>query len=98
WARGSSARQTHSRTEKMTHSQLPALRRGRATLAALCLLSPLACGGGSPPDPDPSLTQSTTEASSTTCPVSIQIPSSNEAVGQSIQLSVRQSCTGWTKA
>jgi hypothetical protein len=65
--------------------------------AILCLVLPLACGGSSH-DSGHSNLETTTEAAATSCPVSIEIPSQNEAVGESIQISVRQSCSNWTSA
>jgi hypothetical protein len=67
---------------------------------ALCLLSPLSCGtsAGTHDGPPDEGTKTTTEATTATCPVTIKIPSQNEAVGQSIQISVSQSCAGWTNA
>jgi hypothetical protein len=70
---------------------------------AICFLLPVSCGGGAAgagtkDDGSASTTEATTEAASQTCPVTIKIPSQNEAVGESIQISVTQSCSKWTHA
>jgi len=69
------------------------------------LVAPLACssagsadgsaGGGSGSDDGATAVEA---ASTNPCPVTITIPSKSEAVGASIQLSVTQSCAGWTNA
>jgi hypothetical protein len=64
----------------------------------LCSLLPLSCSGGAANDVASDAARSTGEPPSGSCPVTIKIPSQNEAVGQSIQLSVTQSCANWTNA
>jgi acid phosphatase type 7 len=64
----------------------------------LCLLLPLSCGSGAQGSSGGDDAAHTTEAASATCPVSIKVPSQNEAVGESIQISVSQSCSNWTNA
>jgi hypothetical protein len=58
---------------------------------AVALLS--ACGSPLPQQP-----QTTSEASTGDCPVTIDVPSAGEATGEYIQISVSQSCTNWTNA
>jgi hypothetical protein len=72
------------------------LVRGLAPAIGLALL-PLACSSAGDATGESS-TGSSAEASSGSCPVVITIPSQDEAVGQDIQLSVTQTCTGWTNA
>jgi len=51
-----------------------------------------ACGGGTGSEP-PGVDG---EASTGSCPVTIDVPSKSEATGHSIQISVSQSCSNWT--
>lgn len=75
------------------------LVRGLAAAVAIAI-APLACGssGGAEGEGSEPPGEATTEASSGSCPVVIAIPSQNEAVGPEIQLSVTQTCPGWTSA
>src|SRR6202034_4316338 len=69
------------------------------------LIAPLACssagsadgsaGGGSGSDDGATAVEA---ASTNPCPVTITIPSKSEAVGAAIQISVTESCAGWTNA
>lgn len=70
----------------------------RGLTAAIALaLPPLACSSAGDAASE-SGAGAIAEASSGSCPVVITIPSQNEAVGAQIQLSVTQTCSGWTNA
>jgi hypothetical protein len=69
--------------------------RRLATAMGVALI-PLACGSSG--NADPPDVETTAEAASGSCPVTITIPSQNEAVGASVQISVTQSCSNWTNA
>jgi hypothetical protein len=65
------------------------------TVSALSVVALVpACTGAVGPAPE----GVTGEASTGTCPVTIEIPSAGEATGRSIQISVRQSCSDSTHA
>ncbi|HEX3853271.1 MAG TPA: Ig-like domain-containing protein [Polyangiaceae bacterium] len=68
--------------------------RALAVIPMACGLVMLSCGSGGAGE-DVGMTE---EASSGTCPVTITTPYDNEGVGSSIQISVSQSCTSWTKS
>jgi acid phosphatase type 7 len=74
------------------------IREAMAAVVGVCLLLPLSCGSGTHDGPADEGPTSAAEAASPTCPVSIKIPSQKEAVGESIQVSVSQSCSDWTSA
>jgi hypothetical protein len=69
------------------------LTRVVGVVGAAGIVTPLACGGS---DDEP--VASIEQASTGSCPVTITIPSQNEAVGQAIQISVTQSCANYTNA
>lgn len=76
------------------HLQYAPVRR--LTAAAGIALVFLACGSSRSTDA-PEI-GAVAEASAGSCPVTITIPSQGEATGGSVQISVKQSCPGWTNA
>jgi Calcineurin-like phosphoesterase len=86
--------QPKGRVMSSSQENRPVRVRGLVVIAfGVSSLLPLACS--SAPSENPG---SSTEASVDTCPVSIKIPTEHEAVGQSIQISVTQSCSKSTSA
>src|SRR5579859_7003899 len=65
----------------------------QTTILGCALAASLSCGSRAG-----EATGTIGQASTGSCPVTITIPAQNEAVGQFIQLSVTQSCAGYTNA